>query len=130
MNTSFPYEYWNTAEKTDLDPCPYGYVVPNQSQLQTLIGAYSGVTASYGYILNCDGGVKNYLSAAGGMRRKQHATSQYAHIGQHPHCWSTTSGIINTDYRASFSIDKITGLTVNARRWGGTVRCVKQTKTE
>ena len=120
--------YWNTAEKADLDPCPYGYVVPDQSQLETLIGAYSNETASYGYILNCDGGVKNYLSASGWMRRKLHDTSQYAHIGQHPHCWSTTAETVDEDCRGSVSMEKISGLKANARRWGGTVRCVKQTK--
>ena len=121
--------YWSTAEKTYLDPCPYGYVVPDQTQLQTLINAYSKA-ATYGNMLKCDDGTENYLSSAGWMRRKLHDTSQYAHIGQHPHCWSTTAATVDDDCRGSVSMEKISGLKANARRWGGTVRCVKQTKTE
>ena len=122
-------EYWNTAAKTDFDPCPYGYVVPDQSQLQTLINAYSK-SATYGNILKCDDGTENFISSAGWMRRKLHETSQYAHIGQYPHCWSTTAGTVDDDCRGSVSTEKINGLKANARRWGGTVRCVKQTKTQ
>ena len=123
-------EYWNTKEKTDMDPCPYGYVVPDQSQLQILNNAYLR-NADYGNILKCDDGTENYISSAGWMRRKLHDTSQYAHIGQHPHCWSTTAGKVDDDCWGSLSIDKInTVLKANARRWGGTVRCVKQTKTQ
>ena len=121
--------FWNTAEKTNVDPCPYGYVVPDQSQLQTMINAYSK-SASYGNILKCDDGTENYISSAGWMRRKLHDTSQYAHTGQYPHCWSTTSGVVDDDCKGSISMEKITSLKANARRWGGTIRCVKQTKTE
>ena len=121
--------FWNTAEKTNVDPCPYGYVVPDQSQLQTMINAYSK-SASYGNILKCDDGTENYISSAGWMRRKLHDTSQYAHTGQHPHCWSTTSGVVDDDCKGSISMEKITGLKANARRWGGTIRCVKQTNTQ
>ena len=121
--------YWNTETKTDFDPCPYGYVVPDQSQLQTLINAYSK-TATYGNILKCDDGTENFISSAGWMRRKLHETSQYAHIGQYPHCWSTTAGTVDDDCRGSVSTEKINSLKANARRWGGTVRCVKQTKTQ
>lgn len=121
--------FWNTAEKTNVDPCPYGYVVPDQSQLQTMINAYSK-SASYGNILKCDDGTENYISSAGWMRRKLHDTSQYAHTGQYPHCWSTTSGVVDDDCKGSISMEKITSLKANARRWGGTIRCVKQTKTD
>ena len=121
--------FWNTAEKTNVDPCPYGYVVPDQSQLQTMIDAYSK-SASYGNILKCDDGTENYISSAGWMRRKLHDTSQYAHTGQFPHCWSTTSGVVDDDCKGSISMEKITGLKANARRWGGTIRCVKQTNTQ
>jgi hypothetical protein len=44
--------YWSTSSKTDFDPCPYGYVVPDKSQIEALIGAYSGTTAAYVYMLN------------------------------------------------------------------------------
>ena len=121
--------FWNTAEKTNVDPCPYGYVVPDQSQLQTMINAYSK-SASYGNILKCDDGTENYISSAGWMRRKLHDTSQYAHTGQNPHCWSTTSGVVDDDCKGSISMEKITSLKANARRWGGTIRCVKQTNTQ
>ena len=121
--------YWNTTFKTDVDPCPYGYVVPNESQLQTMIKAYSKA-ATYGNILLCDDGTENFISSAGWMRRKQHATSQYAHTGQYPHCWSTTAGVVDDDCRGAVSIEKISGLKANARRWGSTIRCVKQTNIE
>ncbi len=119
--------YWSTSSKTDYDPCPYGYVVPDKSQIEALIGAYSGTTAAYGYMLNCDGGISNYLCSGGWIRRKLHATSQYAHVGQHPHYWSTTTERVDDDCIGSYATDKITVVKAHPRRWGATIRCVKQT---
>ena len=132
--------YWSTTKKTDYDPCPYGYVVPDKAHLAALIGAkYS--SASYGNILKCDDGSNNYLCSAGWMRRKFHNSttygqSQYAHTGQHPHYWSTTtaegtetSGDATNDaerkYQGSYATQTITSTAINARRWGATIRCVK-----
>ena len=119
--------YWNTASKTDYDPCPYGYVVPDKSQIDALIASRSGATASYGNMLKCDDGTTNYLSSGGWFRRKLHATSQYAHVGQHPHYWSTTSAQVDSDCIGSYATDKITVVKEHPRRWGATIRCVKQT---
>ena len=139
-NTSFD-GYWSTSSKTDFDPCPYGYVVPDKSQIEALIGAYSGTTAAYGYMLNCDGGISNYLCSGGWIRRKLSTTSECAHTGQHPHYWSTTtaegketSGDAKTDaekkYKGAYATDKINNILIYPRRWGANVRCVKETKTE
>ena len=119
--------YWNTATKTDYDPCPYGYVVPDKTQIDALIASRSGQTASYGNMLKCDDGTTNYLSSGGWFRRKLHATSQYAHVGQHPHYWSTTTVKVDDDCVGSYATDKITVVKEHPRRWGATVRCVKQT---
>ena len=139
-NTSFD-GYWSTSSKTDFDPCPYGYVVPDKSQIEALIGAYSGTSAAYGYMLNCDGGITNYICSGGWIRRKLSTTSECAHTGQHPHYWSTTtaegtetSGDARTDeekkYKGAYATDKINNILVFPRRWGANVRCVKETKTE
>lgn len=139
-NTSFD-GYWSTSSKTDFDPCPYGYVVPDKSQIEALIGAYSGTTAAYGYMLNCDGGISNYLCSGGWIRRKLSTTSECAHTGQHPHYWSTTtaagtetSGDAKTaeekQFMGAYATDKINNILVFPRRWGANVRCVKETKTE
>lgn len=139
-NTSFD-GYWSTSSKTDFDPCPYGYVVPDKSQIEALIGAYSGTSAAYGYMLNCDGGITNYICSGGWIRRKLSTTSECAHTGQHPHYWSTTtaegtetSGDAKTDaekkYKGAYATDKINNILVFPRRWGANVRCVKETKTE
>ena len=122
-------EYWKTTEKTDFDPCPYGYVVPDKTQITALIKT-DYVSASYGNILTCDDGVTNYLCSCGWMRRKLHDTSQYAHTGQYPHYWSTTPGKVDDDCIGAYVTDKITAIKTDARRWGATIRCVKQTKTE
>ena len=133
--------YWSTASKTDYDPCPYGYVVPDKSQIDAMIGAYSGTTASYGYMLKCDDQTTNYLCSGGWIRRKLNPSSECAHTGQHPHYWSTTtadgtetSGDAQTadekKYKGAYATDKITAVTIYPRRWGATVRCVKETKTE
>ena len=119
--------YWNTASKTDYDPCPYGYVVPDKSQIDALIASRSGQTASYGNLLKCDDGSTNYLSSGGWFRRKLHATSQYAHVGQHPHYWSTTTVKVDDDCVGNYATDKITVVKAHPRRWGATIRCVKQT---
>ena len=119
--------YWNTASKTDYDPCPYGYVVPDKTQIDALIASRSGQTASYGNLLKCDDGTTNYLSSAGWFRRKLHATSQYAHVGQHPHYWSTTTVKVDDDCVGNYATDKITVVKEHPRRWGATIRCVKQT---
>ena len=118
--------YWNTASKTDYDPCPYGYVVPDKAQIDALIASRSGQTASYGNMLKCDDGTTNYLSSGGWFRRKLHATSQYAHVGQHPHYWSTTTVKVDDDCVGSYATDKITVVKEHPRRWGATIRCVKQ----
>ena len=133
--------YWSTSSKTDFDPCPYGYVVPDKSQIEALIGAYSGTAAAYGYMLNCDGGISNYLCSGGWIRRKLNPSSECAHTGQHPHYWSTTtaegretSGDAKTDaekkYKGAYATDKINNILIYPRRWGANVRCVKETKTE
>ena len=122
--------YWNTASKTDYDPCPYGYVVPDKSQIDALIASCSGTTASYGNMLKCDDGTTNYLSSGGWFRRKLHATSQYAHVGQHPHYWSTTSARVDDDCIGSYATENKSSVKAQARRWGATIRCVKDTKTE
>lgn len=119
--------YWNTAAKTDYDPCPYGYVVPDKTQIDALIASRSGKTASYGNILTCDDETTNYLSSGGWFRRKLHATSQYAHVGQHPHYWSTTTVKVDDDCVGNYATDKITVVKAHPRRWGATIRCVKQT---
>ena len=106
-----------------------------------MIGAYSGTTAAYGYMLNCDGGISNYLCSGGWIRRKLNTTSECAHTGQHPHYWSTTtaegketSGDAKTDaekkYKGAYATDKINNILIYPRRWGANVRCVKETKTE
>lgn len=119
--------YWNTASKTDYDPCPYGYVVPDKTQIDALIASRSGQSASYGNMLKCDDGTTNYLSSGGWFRRKLHATSQYAHVGQHPHYWSTTTVKVDDDCVGNYATDKITVVKEHPRRWGATIRCVKQT---
>ena len=119
--------YWNTASKTDYDPCPYGYVVPDKSQIDALIASRSGETAAYGNMLKCDDNTTNYLSSGGWFRRKLHATSQYAHVGQHPHYWSTTSARVDDDCIGSYATENKSAVKAQARRWGGTIRCVKQT---
>lgn len=118
--------YWNTAAKTDYDPCPYGYVVPDKSQIDALIASRSGETAAYGNMLKCDDNTTNYLSSGGWFRRKLHATSQYAHVGQHPHYWSTTTVKVDDDCVGNYATDKITAVKAHPRRWGATIRCVKQ----
>ena len=106
-----------------------------------MIGAYSGTAASYGYMLKCDDQTTNYLCSGGWIRRKLNNTSECAHTGQHPHYWSTTtadgtetSGDAQTadekKYKGAYATDKITAVTLYPRRWGATVRCVKETKTE
>ena len=139
-NTSFD-GYWSTSSKTDFDPCPYGYVVPDKSQIEALIGAYSGTTAAYGYVLNCDGGISNYLCSGGWIRRKLSTTSECAHTGQQPHYWSTTTAAgtetsadaktaEEKQFMGAYATDKINNILIYPRRWGANVRCVKETKTE
>ena len=125
-NTSFD-GYWSTSSKTDFDPCPYGYVVPDKTQIDALIASRSGQSATYGNMLKCDDGTTNYLSSGGWFRRKLHATSQYAHVGQHPHYWSTTTANVDSDCVGNYATDKITVVKEHPRRWGATIRCVKQT---
>ena len=139
-NTSFD-GYWSTSSKTDFDPCPYGYVVPDKSQIEALIGAYSGTSAAYGYMLNCEGGITNYICSGGWIRRKLNTSSECAHTGQHPHYWSTTTAAgtetsadaktaEEKQFMGAYATDKINNILLFPRRWGANVRCVKETKTE
>lgn len=118
-------DYWSTTEKTLYDPCPYGYVVPDKEQLEIMLNAKASKAASHGIYLECDNGDLNYLCSGGWFRRKLHATAPYAHTGQHPHYWSTTTGQVDDDCIGSWATEKTTAVKANARRWGGNIRCVK-----
>jgi hypothetical protein len=117
--------YWNTASKTDLDPCPYGYVVPDRPQMDALYAARTD-KVGYGCNLNCDDGTTNWLSYGGWVRRTLHPTSQYAEVGTKPHYWSTTTGQVDDDCKGSYAITNYPGKEGSPRRWGATIRCVKQ----
>lgn len=119
--------YWNTEAKTDFDPCPYGYVVPDDLQVAALIAAKSSA-ATYGYVLNCKingENSTNYLCSGGWYRRSyssSYPNSQLAQVGQ-PHYWSTTSQG-NGDKHLSYATETISELKARERRWGCTIRCV------
>lgn len=123
--------YWSSSAKTDYDPCPYGYVVPDLEQIQILAGAISSEKASYGSVIVADDGTKNYLPWGGWFRRMLHATTPYAHIGQYPHLWTSTTGEgkessnNNEKYNGAYATNTPTTTLVYPRRWGGNIRCVK-----
>ena len=49
------YTCWSATEKTDNDPCPYGYKVPGKSDLASLFNAPSDPIAStFWYFINAD----------------------------------------------------------------------------
>lgn len=139
---STPYDlFWSTSEKTDMDPCPYGYVVPDKSQMEKFVSKISSNSASRGFIITDDNSQENYFCKGGYFRRKQSST-HFAHVGQEPHCWTTETGV-NTetsgdaqnetikDYNGAYATGATSGknVVVYARRWGCNIRCVKQTKT-
>ena len=125
--------YWSTSAKTDYDPCPHGYVVPDVDQLTELTkDAAKGTKYS---IITDDNGVKSYLVWGGWVRRKL-ADTHFAHVGQYPHLWSTTiedatetGSDPKTDaekiYNGAYATNTPTSTLVYPRRWGGNVRCVK-----
>lgn len=123
--------YWNSSAKTDYDPCPYGYVVPDLEQITTLTKAVSTEKLSYGSVIVDNDGTKNYLSWGGWFRRMLHASTPYAHIGQYPHLWTSTTGEgkessnNNELYYGAYATNTPTSTLVYPRRWGGNVRCVK-----
>ena len=133
--------FWSTSEKTDMDPCPYGYVVPDKSQMEKFVSKISSNSASRGFIITDDNSQENYFCKGGYFRRKQSST-HFAHVGQEPHCWTTGTGV-NTetsgdaqnetikDYNGAYATGATSGknVVVYARRWGCNIRCVKQTKT-
>jgi hypothetical protein len=80
----------------------------------------------YGCNLNCDDGTTNWLSYGGWVRRTLHPTSQYAEVGTKPHYWSTTTGQVDDDCKGSYAITNYPGKEGSPRRWGATIRCVKQ----
>ena len=139
---STPYDlFWSTSEKTDMDPCPYGYVVPDKSQMEKFVSKISSNSASRGFIITDDNSQPNYFCKGGYFRRKLSST-HFAHVGQEPHCWTTGTGV-NTetsgdaqnetikDYNGAYATGATSGknVVVYARRWGCNIRCVKQTKT-
>ena len=139
---STPYDlFWSTSEKTDMDPCPYGYVVPDKSQMEKFVSKISSNSASRGFIITDDNSQTNYFCKGGYFRRKQSST-HFAHVGQEPHCWTTGTGVntetsgdaqneTNKDYNGAYATGATSGknVVVYARRWGCNIRCVKQTKT-
>lgn len=125
--------YWSTSAKTDYDPCPYGYVVPDRDQLTKL--TENPVKGTKYSILTDDNGINSYLVWGGWVRRKL-ADTQFAHVGQYPHLWSTTigngtetGGDAKTDaekmYNGAYATNTPNTTQLYPRRWGGNVRCVK-----
>ena len=120
--------YWNTETKTNYDPCPYGYVVPNKEQLSKVIAAVK-VTKNKGFDFTCDDSSTNFWAAGGWYRRTHNNDYQLANATK-LYYWTTTSDVYNTNYRGSYSMQEGKSLTISARRWGANIRCVKETKTE
>ena len=123
--------YWSSSAKTDYDPCPQGYVVPDLDQITALTKAVSSEKPSYGSYIVDKNGTKNYLSWGGWLRRMLHASTPYAHTGQHPHLWTSTTGEgkessnNNELYSGAYATNTPTTTLVYPRRWGGNIRCVK-----
>lgn len=115
--------YWSTIQKTDYDPCPYGYTVPDKTQMESLMNAISEST-SYGSTIVCDNGETNYL-CHGGRARRRISTSHFAFVGVQPHYWTTTSDALRENYRGSYALSSSSMMDVHPRRWGGNIRCVK-----
>ena len=68
--------------------------------------------------------------------RRKLADTQFAHVGQYPHLWSTTiengtetGGDAKTDaekmYNGAYATNTPNTTMLYPRRWGGNVRCVK-----
>ena len=132
--------YWSNSQKTDYDPCPYGYVVPSKSQMGALIGRSTKKMSAYGSVLTDDIGEKHYLCWSGWLRRKIHATAPYAQVGEYARYWSADTGekeetsedakdetnkVFKGAYVTNLHEDTST-FEVSPRRWGATIRCVKQ----
>ena len=117
--------YWNSAVKTDYDPCPYGYVVPSKDQLQAVVGVWdSSTNATKGKNIVCDDGSVNYWVKAGWYRRSYHATSNLANVGNNGYYWTSTPVAYSASVRGSYASEG-GNMKASVRRWGGTVRCVK-----
>ena len=123
--------YWSSSAKTNYDPCPQGYVVPDLDQITSLTEAVSSEKPSYGSYIVDKNGTKNYMSWGGWFRRMLHASTPYAHIGQYPHLWTSTTGEgkessnNNELYNGAYATNTPTTTLVYPRRWGGNIRCVK-----
>lgn len=117
--------FWNTSAKTDYDPCPYGYVVPDKSQLEAAASNFS--SATNGYSVQCDNGSKNYWCKAGQYRRQQNSYCELANV-TNAYYWSSTTGEFKNKkeemHNGSYVMEN-SSLKVNARRWGANIRCVK-----
>lgn len=117
--------FWNTSAKTDYDPCPYGYVVPDKSQLEAAASKFS--SATNGYSVQCDNGSKNYWCKAGQYRRQQNSYCELANV-TNAYYWSSTTGEFKNKkeemHNGSYVMEN-SSLKVNARRWGANIRCVK-----
>lgn len=115
--------YWG-AEKTDYDPCPYGYVVPTKDQLQAVTSIWNdSANATKGKNIACDDGV-NYWVKAGWYRRSYHATSNLANVGNNGYYWTSTAVAYTGSVRGAYASEG-GSLKASVRRWGGNVRCVK-----
>ena len=131
--------YWSTEAKTDYDPCPHGYVVPDKSQMEKFVAKFPSTADENVFIsFKDDDNTENFFCKGGYFRRKQ-ATTHFAHVGQQPHCWTTDTGIQtetsedakkdrNKDYYGAYATGAISGksLSIYARRWGCNIRCVKE----
>jgi len=117
---------WNsgnetTPVKTANDPCPAGWRLPTQAELQSLINAGSKWGESNGVSGRYFGTVPNqiFLPAAGG---RDHATGGVLHSGEYGFYWSSAVTGIYARYLGFY--DGIVRVYGGNRAIGFSVRCV------
>ena len=117
--------YWSSIQKTNYDPCPYGYIVPSKDQLLAVTSRWkSSKDATKGKNITCDDNTTNYWVKAGWYRRSYNATSQLANVGNHGYYWTSTEGAYSASVRGAY-VSQSQDIQIFVRRWGGNVRCVK-----
>ncbi len=118
--------------KANADPCPQGWKVPRSSDISSaaLTRIKAGAFAAYGVSLPDDDGADLYIPASGVWRRTFADASEMANVGKQGWWWTASSGTVNTNFRGGIRlvIQSSTARTLDSqpRRWGASVRCVKE----
>lgn len=124
-----------SGTKSRFDPCPVGWKVPLKDDFTAdfLDRLKAPSFASFGVLMADDDGKDTFFPASGTWRRTFSDASEMANVGTRGWFWTSSCGAFNTNYYGGYRLivqsSTTRNLSVEAIRWGASVRCIKESSS-